>query len=774
MKSLDLALSLASKGFSVFPVHGITEAGACTCEKITCDPKHKGKHPWTRHGFKDATTNPETIRHLFQRKPNANVGLATYDLAVVDIDPRNGGSVEAVFGDTVPETPTTDTGGGGVHFIFRAPEGVKLPSVLTTGVDIKSGGPYIVAPGSLHASGKRYVWRPGRSIDDVALAPFPLTILGLLSNVNRVSAAKHITRGTAVARSYYAQRALESEIAAVATSPSHAGNDQLNESAFNLGQLVGGGELDEHEVRVALLQAAVPRRPESEARATISSGLTAGMKQPRRAPEQHRRRRHAYGLTEVTLESTGELVPYAGTEPNSTIKRARYLRADSGNAELFADMHGETLRYDHLRGKWIGWRGHYWKIDEDGHVWRLAKATARELFKIASEIGDREEREAETAWALKTMNRDRLTSMLKLAENEHPITDSGHQWDLDPYLLGTPNGVVDLRTGLSRAGKQSDRITAITGVPFDPDATCPAWEEFLSQVFGNEDIIDFMWRAVGYSLTGEVREHHFFILYGKGSNGKSTFLEILRFVLGNYAANTPFSTLESQKNSGSIPNDLAALLGRRFVTSVETADGARFNEPRVKALTGGDITTARFLFREFFDFYPVLKLWLATNHKPRVRDDTEGFWRRPLLIGFERTFERGKTADDSLIDKLKAEGAGILAWAVRGCLEWQRTKLNPPAAITSATQAYRQESDPLGEFYPEVCEVKRERKVGAAELYDAYLAWAKKRRIPEKEQMTTTTFGKLIVQRFERKSTSKGRVYLGVGLQGVPDLPLDE
>jgi hypothetical protein len=318
MKSLDLALSLASKGFSVFPVHGITDAGACTCEKITCDPKTKGKHPWTRHGFKDASTDPEEIRHLFQRKPNANVGLATYDLAVVDIDPRNGGSVEAVFGDTVPETPTTDTGGGGVHFIFRAPQGVKLPSVLATGVDIKSGGPYVIAPGSLHASGKRYAWRAGRSIDDVALAPFPLCILEQLSTPNdrnRRPIANHITKVPRAVRRSYAQRALESEIAAVVMSPAHVGNAQLNTSAFNLGQLVGGGELEEQDVVHGLLLAAVPRRPEEEARATIRSGMEAGMRQPRTSPPTTRG-----PSMRLPTETPGELVPFLGrrVQPKSS------------------------------------------------------------------------------------------------------------------------------------------------------------------------------------------------------------------------------------------------------------------------------------------------------------------------------------------------------------------------------------------------------------------------------------------------------------------------
>jgi len=473
-------------------------------------------------------------------------------------------------------------------------------------------------------------------------------------------------------------------------------------------------------------------------------------------------------------EDIGDLVPFTGKAEKTNIKRAPYLRADAGNAELFASMHRNDLRFDHLRGKWFYWAGHWWREDSDGRVWRLAKRAVRELFIIAGELEDKDERKDESKWALKSMNRDRLNSMLKLAQNEQALADAGHNWDRNPYLLGVQNGVIDLGTGTLRDGRQDDLMTMITGVPYDPHAACPAWEEFLSQVFAeSQELIDFIWRAVGYSLTGDINEQHFFILFGKGRNGKSTFIETLRFVFGDYGANTPFSTLERKKDSSSIPNDLAALVGRRFVTCVETAEGARLNEVRIKGLAGGDTFSARFLFREFFDFHPILKLWLATNHKPKVGDESEGFWRRPLLIPFEQRFVEGVNADPKLIEKLKAEGPGILAWAVRGCLAWKETGLKAPERVIAATETYRQESDPLGEFYTERCVIDPSQQTRALSLFDTYQSWAGERRIPDKERMGITAFGKRVSHRFEKKRDSKGGIYVGIGLADVPDLPLD-
>jgi putative DNA primase/helicase len=232
-----------------------------------------------------------------------------------------------------------------------------------------------------------------------------------------------------------------------------------------------------------------------------------------------------------------------------------------------------------------------------------------------------------------------------------------------------PNGVVDLEHGALRPGKREDRITLCTAVPFDPSATCARWERFLREIFGgDEPLAAFVHRAIGYSLTGDTGEQCCFMGYGHGSNGKGTLVNTLKYILGDYSWNMPFSTLEMRDRAG-IPNDVAALDGRRFVVASETNDGARLNEARVKALTGCDPVTARFLHGEFFTFEPVAKFWLSVNHKPVIKDDSHGFWRRLRLIPFLQRFD----VNPNLADELRAEGRGILAWAVVAAWPGNRT-----------------------------------------------------------------------------------------------------
>ncbi len=357
----------------------------------------------------------------------------------------------------------------------------------------------------------------------------------------------------------------------------------------------------------------------------------------------------------------------------------------------------------------------------------------------------------------------RLDAMLALTRAEKPIADAGDGWNVDPWLLGVGNGVVDLRTGVLRDGKQADRLTMRTPVEYDPDAECPRWEEFVTEVFaGDEELIDYIRRAVGYSLTGETSEQCHFICWGGGWNGKTTFQRVQREVMGDYGANTPFSTLEMSARS-SISNDLAALNGRRLVIASELNEAVRLNEARLKMLAGEDPVTARFLYGELFTFIPVAKFWLSVNHKPIVNDDSTGFWRKVHLIPFTQSFE-GR-ADKDLKDSLRAEYPGILAWMARGCLAWQTEGLSKPAAVKNATAAYRAESDPTAVFLRERCVINDACRVRASDFYRAYQDWADESGLKERERLSNAKFGRIMTERFEKKEESGGNVYVGVGLQ---------
>ena len=411
--------------------------------------------------------------------------------------------------------------------------------------------------------------------------------------------------------------------------------------------------------------------------------------------------------------------------------------------DTIAELYKTHLRYDHKRKRWLVWREHWWSLEEGGEVYRMAKKAIRHRRILAAEFGDKQQVK-EFAWVNKSESRPRLEAMIKLAESEKPIADNGEDWDSDPSLLGVANGVVDLRTGSLRAGKRSDKITRHIAVEFDPEAKCSTWEKFLNEIFGgDEEIINFLQRAIGYSITGETNEQVVFFLYGTGANGKSTFIEVLRSAFGDYAYNLPFSAFEL-KASNNIRNDIAALEGRRFVTASEANESVQLNEALIKSLTGSDSITARFLFKEFFTFEPKGKFWFALNHLPNVSDDSPGFWRRVRVIPFERQF-MGENADPQLLQKLKAEAKGILAWAVRGATEWYEKRLQTPEKILSASRTYQKESDRIAEFIEERCVVGNNEHCTARALFDSYVQWAE----ANHEQRLTR-------QKFSQRMQAKG------------------
>ena len=446
-------------------------------------------------------------------------------------------------------------------------------------------------------------------------------------------------------------------------------------------------------------------------------------------------------------------------------KANQFALTDAGNAELFAAQYAEKVRFDHPRRLWMIYKKHWWKPDHCDEVIQFAKNCARMRYTLAQLNEDLDERKKEAIFALNSESLNRIEATLKIARSEPVLAvTSETQWNPDPWLLGVGNCVVDLRTGRPRKGKPEDLITTHTPIPFDPSAKCPRWRRFIGEIFdNNNELIDYIWRAAGYSLSGDVSEQCFFLLYGLGANGKSKNLGILRFVLGGYAYNAPFTIFERRQRSA-IPNDLAALVGRRLVTASETNEYSALNESRIKMLTGGDDVTARFLHQEFFTYRPVLKLWLGVNHRPRITDLSHGFWRRLRLIPFQVRFE-GARDYKQLEQKLRAEAPGILNWLVEGCLAYRQRGLDPPAIVLAATEDYRAESDPLREFIAARCIEDPQCKVGAAKLYDVYRVWAAFNGIHSRELLDSRSFGEKMKERIQHKRTNVGIFYLGIRLR---------
>jgi putative DNA primase/helicase len=437
---------------------------------------------------------------------------------------------------------------------------------------------------------------------------------------------------------------------------------------------------------------------------------------------------------------------------------------DAGNAEFFADMYTDSLRFDHGRGRWMIRREHWWEEDRTDRVVQLAKGAARERYDGARRIGDADDRKAAMRWARRSESKSRLDATLSLAESLPSLSTRGDEWDRNLMLLGVANGVINLRTGRLLKGDPSDLISLHTGVPYDPAALCPRWEQFVREVFGgDEEMTAYIQRALGYSMTGDTREQVFFCCYGTGANGKSTLLELLRHVLGDYGYNLPFSALELKARAG-VPNDIAALVGRRFVTAVETSESAELNEARIKSLTGGDLITARRLYQEFFTFVPEAKFWLAFNHRPKVADDSHGFWRRVRLVPFGQCFA-GDKVDPELISKLRAEAPGILAWLVRGCLAWQEHGLGMPSQVKMATDEYRKESDTVGEFIDDRCVVEPRAQVRAGALYGEFCEWCRDNgeRFPSLNRKNFTA--RLTAKGFSKVRMGHDRTWTWLGLR---------
>jgi putative DNA primase/helicase len=367
---------------------------------------------------------------------------------------------------------------------------------------------------------------------------------------------------------------------------------------------------------------------------------------------------------------------------------------------------------------------------------------------------------------------DKRRDLLAAASTMPGLACLPGDFDRDPWLLNCANGLLDLRTGRLRPHDPAAMCSKLAGAAYEPEAKCPGWERFLAEVFdGDEALILYVQLAVGYCLTGSTAEDCFFLCHGGGRNGKSTFLRVLRDLFGDYAAHTDFATLTIERErQAAIRNDLARLAGARLVTAIETSEGVRFAEGVVKALTGGDPVTARFLHKEFFEFDPQFKLWLGCNHKPRVRDTSEAFWRRVRLLPFEVQFSGNRERNrEELLAELRAELPGILAWAVCGCLAWQEVgRLPLPDRVRAATEGYRVEEDVLSQFLADSCLTGPGLEVGASDLYQAYCEWCAAN---GEHPLSQTRFGRALGEKgFAKARTRTARwEYRGLGLLADDD-----
>jgi putative DNA primase/helicase len=406
-------------------------------------------------------------------------------------------------------------------------------------------------------------------------------------------------------------------------------------------------------------------------------------------------------------------------------------------------------------------------VDDKGTVTKKAKRVVQSILAEAAEIEDEETRKAFIQHERKSEAKNRIDAMIGLAQSEGDVPVRLDDFDPDPMLLNTVAGTINLETGSIGIHRRSDLITKLSPIAYDPEAKCPTWNRFLDRVTtGDKELQGYLQRCVGYSLTGETSEHALFLLYGKGANGKSTFLEVLRYVLGDYAQTADFASFMVSKNQ-TIRNDIAKLNGARFVTATESESGKRMSESVVKQLTGGDTVSARFLFSEFFEFVPQFKLWLGTNHKPKVVGADDGIWRRIRLIPFTVQIPK-EQQDKGLSKKLKAEAAGILNWALEGLRQWQKMGLAEPDTVTDATSEYRADQDVLQHFVDARCKTGAGQRVKGAALYASYKQWAE---IAGEFIMSDRDFGNAMSDRgYHRYHTKSERGWDGIALTAESEM----
>ena len=470
------------------------------------------------------------------------------------------------------------------------------------------------------------------------------------------------------------------------------------------------------------------------------------------------------------VEARGEpRVPDGAREPGDDREDevpppARQL-TDIGNGERFADQNGTECRYVYPWKHWLVWDGRRWNRDSTAEIQRMAKRTVRNIYREALADGlEPKVRDELFRWARRSENRTRVEAMIAMAASELPIPALPETFDQEPFLLNCPNGTVDLRTGQLRPHIQCEMLTQLCPTEYHPGAACPLWEAFISGVLaGNSVLIEYLQQICGISLTGHVVEQILPILHGKGANGKSTFITAMMGMMGpDYAIKAP-PRLLMRRSAESHPTELAVLHGKRLAVAVETEENAKLNETMVKELTGSDPITARRMKEDFWMFWPTHKVWMVTNHMPRIEGQDHAIWRRIKKIPFDVIIPEARQ-DADLSRKLEREHEGILAWCVRGCLDWQRTgRLVTPSEVESATSEYKKNEDIIQAFFDEWCFISDQPgiMVRASELHRYYTQYCLR---CNETPMSMMRFGMTITDRGFKKHENKGIWYDGIAV----------
>jgi putative DNA primase/helicase len=452
-----------------------------------------------------------------------------------------------------------------------------------------------------------------------------------------------------------------------------------------------------------------------------------------------------------------KVIPF-GQRERSTARLSEF--SDDALALRFAELHAGDLRYVAKWSIWIRWDGTRWQADDTLAVFDSARAVCRAAAESAKARLAKELTSAKT-----------IAAVERLARSDRRLAATADQWDADPWLLNTTDGVIDLHTGSMREHRARDYLTHVTAVA--PGGACPLWHAFLRRVTGEDKALqEYLQRVCGYSLTGMTREHALFFLWGPGGNGKGTFVSTSAGILNDYHRTAPIETFTATF-SDRHPTDLAGLRGARLVTASETEEGRRWAEAKIKTLTGGDQISARFMRQDFFDYLPQFKLMISGNHKPGLRSVDEAIRRRFNLIPFTVTIPQ-EERDVELGDKLKVEWPGILQWMLDGCVDWQERGLAPPQAVTAATAAYLEAQDSVAAWLDECCELNPNTWERSQALFASWKGWAERsgQFVGDIKTFRDRLDGRDGVE-FRKQPTTKRAGFQGVRLKPAEEPPED-
>lgn len=754
MTPVDHALDYAARGLPVFP----------------CNPtptKPKSKTPLTPHGFKDATTNPDQIRAWWQQWPTALIGGAmgpTSGLFAVDPDvPKELGDPDGLAAwnalteqhGGIPPTHSHETPSGGRHVLFAYPEKHRITNregaLKGTSINVRGDGGYVIMAPSRLADGRTY--RMADDFDFWTFAEAPEWLLDLITaeperklepEPDRFEQHDRRAAGRDAAVEKYVVAAVDRECDIVTRCAGGGRNIQLNTSAFSLGTLVGANVLGSNEATRRLYAAAetaglVKEDGKRAVMATVESGMTKGAANPRDMSKVFERSRQSTRSRSDNAKPgpAGDNIPLV-TEDEAAIR--------------FAERYRGKLRYCHDHGAWFEWSGSIWKRNGTGLAFHFARELARQL--VDGEEAKVRVQGSKAAFA---------GAVERFARADPAFAVTAETWDRDPWLLGTPSGTVDLRTGVLRPASPADGITKTAAVTPSDMAECPLWLRFLDEATaGDAEMVRFLQDWAGYSLTGDTREHALVFVFGPGGNGKSVAVNVQVGIMGDYATTAAMDVFIASAGDKH-PTDLAMLRGARLVTASETEEARQWAEIRIKQLTGGDRITARFMRQDFFTFLPSFKLQIIGNHKPGLRNVDDAARRRFNLVPFINT---PAVPDRQLEEKLKAEWPGILRWAIDGCLAWQRDGLVRPASIKTATEAYFADQDTFSAWLEEECDVEPGNSWKSETSAVLFAAWSRYAKAANEGAMTRRAFAEAMQKRgFEVHRGAKGmRSYLGIRL----------